>query len=75
METTSARALTTDVLRRQAAERELTRAKALQATMNWLIDAGSFTDPRSGQVAYSYAHPLFWAPFTLVGDGGGTTGR
>jgi hypothetical protein len=20
---------------------------------------------------FSYAHPLFWAPFTLVGDGGG----
>jgi hypothetical protein len=20
---------------------------------------------------FSYAHPIFWAPFTLVGDGGG----
>jgi hypothetical protein len=24
----------------------------------------------TGGVAFSYAHPLFWAPFTLVGDGG-----
>jgi hypothetical protein len=20
---------------------------------------------------FSYAHPIFWAPFTLIGDGGG----
>ncbi len=24
-----------------------------------------------GRVLFSYAHPIFWAPFTLVGDGGG----
>jgi hypothetical protein len=27
-----------------------------------------------GRIVFSYAHPLFWAPFTLVGDGGGTPG-
>jgi CHAT domain-containing protein len=21
-------------------------------------------------VVFSYAHPIFWAPFTLIGDGG-----
>jgi CHAT domain-containing protein len=26
----------------------------------------------SGTVVFSYAHPLFWAPFTLRGDGGGS---
>ena len=70
VETTSARALTTDLFRRQSADARLTRAKALQQTMKALIDDGQFVEPRTGQVAFSYAHPLFWAPFILVGDGG-----
>jgi CHAT domain-containing protein len=70
VETTSARALTTDLFRRQSADARLTRAKALQQTMNALIDDGQFVEPRTGQAAFSYAHPLFWAPFILVGDGG-----
>lgn len=69
VETTSARALTTDIFRRQQANAALTRAKALQQTMNMLIDEGVLTDP-TGKVIFSYAHPIFWAPFTLVGDGG-----
>jgi CHAT domain-containing protein len=73
VETTSARALTTDLFRRQSAEPNLTRAKALQQTMNRLIDEGQFVDPRTNRVVFSYAHPIFWAPFTLVGDGGGET--
>ena len=24
-----------------------------------------------GHTVFSYAHPIFWAPFTLIGDGGG----
>lgn len=70
VETTSARALTTDLFKRQAAEPKLTRAKALQRTMNALIDEGKLVDPATGKVIFSYAHPTFWAPFTLVGDGG-----
>jgi CHAT domain-containing protein len=23
-----------------------------------------------GKPLYSYAHPLFWAPYALIGDGG-----
>ena len=23
-----------------------------------------------GKMAFSYAHPLFWAPYTIIGDGG-----
>jgi CHAT domain-containing protein len=70
VETTSARALTTEVFRRQAADRTLTRAKALQQTMNALIDDGGLIDPQTGRMVFSYAHPIFWAPFALVGDGG-----
>jgi len=25
-------------------------------------------DPASGKPLYRYAHPLFWAPFVVVGD-------
>ncbi|MFQ5960261.1 MAG: CHAT domain-containing protein [Candidatus Methylomirabilales bacterium] len=71
VESTSARELTTDLFRRQAANPSLTRAKALQQTMNALIDGPGFTDPKTNKVIFSYAHPIFWAPFTLVGDGGG----
>ena len=28
--------------------------------------------PGIDAIATSYAHPIFWAPFTLVGDGGGS---
>jgi CHAT domain-containing protein len=23
-----------------------------------------------GKMAFAYAHPLFWAPYTIIGDGG-----
>jgi len=72
VETTSARGLTTDLFRRQQAHPALSRARALQETMNALIDGPGFVDPRTKQVVFSYAHPIFWAPFTLVGDGGGS---
>jgi len=71
VETTSARALTTDLFRRQATDQRLSRARALQQTIIGLIDEGRFVDPATGRVVFSYAHPIFWAPFTLVGDGGG----
>jgi CHAT domain-containing protein len=70
VETTSARALTTELFQRQANEPKLSRAKALQQTMNALIDDGGYVDPATKQRVFSYAHPLFWAPFSLVGDGG-----
>jgi CHAT domain-containing protein len=24
----------------------------------------------AGRIAFAYAHPIFWAPFSLAGDGG-----
>ena len=45
-------------------------AKALQQTLNALIDDGVLVDPETKQAVFSYAHPIFWAPFALVGDGG-----
>ncbi len=70
VETTSAGELTTDLFRRQAKDARLGRAEALQQAMLGLIDKGGFIDGR-GNMVFSYAHPIFWAPFSLVGDGGG----
>jgi CHAT domain-containing protein len=70
VETTSARALTTELFRRQAANPQLTRAAALRQAMLALIDGPGYVDPASHKSVHAYAHPLFWAPYALVGDGG-----
>ena len=36
-----------------------------------MIDEGGYVDPKTGEKVFSYAHPIFWAPFSLIGDGGG----
>ena len=74
VETTSAKALTTDLFRRQAAGTAVGRAEALSQSMLALIDGPGYIDPVSSKVVFSYAHPIFWAPFTLIGDGGGVPG-
>jgi CHAT domain-containing protein len=70
VETTSARVLTTSIFRRQAEKPALTRAQALRETMLGMIDGPGYIEPGSGKSVFAYAHPLFWAPYTLVGDGG-----
>jgi CHAT domain-containing protein len=63
--------LTSDLFRRVAADQRLTRAEALrQATMAVLDGPGPVDS--SGNTDFTYAHPLFWAPYSLIGDGGGT---
>ena len=64
----SARDLVTDLFRRQAADPKLSRAEALREAMTGLIDGPGYTD--NGKTVFSYAHPLFWAPYSLIGDGG-----
>ena len=73
VETTSARALTTGLFRKQVADAKLSRAEALRQTILDLIDGPGYIEPQSGKVVFSYAHPIFWAPFSLVGEGGHTT--
>jgi CHAT domain-containing protein len=62
VETESARMLTTEAFRRQAAEPGLSRAGALRQAALVLMR-------KSAGNSYSYAHPMFWAPYSLVGDG------
>ncbi len=72
VETTSARALTTGLFRKQLADTNMSRAEALrQATVD-LIDGPGYIEPKTGKVAFAYAHPIFWAPFSLIGEGGRT---
>jgi CHAT domain-containing protein len=66
----SARELTTDLFRRQGADPALSRGEALRQSMMALLDGPGAVDAK-GRTLYTYAHPLFWAPFTLIGDGGG----
>ena len=67
----SARELTSDLFRRQSADPGLSRSEALRQSMMALLDGPGAVNAK-GQTSYAYAHPLFWAPFTLIGDSGGT---
>jgi CHAT domain-containing protein len=65
----SARDLVTDLFKRQADDPKLTRGEALRQAMMALADGKGYTDA-SGKTEFAYAHPLFWAPYTIIGDGG-----
>lgn len=71
VESASAKLLTTDLFRRQANNGAISRAEALRQSMIALIDGPGYKDPKTGKEIFVYAHPLFWAPFSLIGDGGG----
>lgn len=70
VETTSAKEITTGLFDLQTKNKSLTRATALNLTINKLIDSKTFKDAK-GDSVYAYSHPVFWAPFTVVGDGAG----
>ena len=70
VETTSARTLTTELFSRHTRDIGISRAEALRRTMLSMIQDGDVRDS-SGKVLFTYAHPIFWAPFSLIGDGGG----
>lgn len=67
VETTSARLLMTDLFRRQVADPRLGKAEALRQAMLALADGPGSLDA-AGKPLYAHAHPLFWAPFVIVGD-------
>jgi len=70
VESGSAAAITSGLFKSSAEHPDIARAEALRQTMLSLIDGPGAIDPDSKQVMYSYAHPIFWAPYALVGDGG-----
>jgi CHAT domain-containing protein len=72
VETTSAKKLTTEIFRYQTEDKTLSRARAHQKSMLKLIDDPGLKDNSTGKIVASYAHPFFWAPFVIVGEGAGT---
>ncbi len=68
VDSASARVLMTDIFRRYAAAAPTAKAESLRGAMLALIDGAGAVDAATGRSSYSYAHPLFWAPFVLVGD-------
>jgi CHAT domain-containing protein/tetratricopeptide (TPR) repeat protein len=66
----SARDLVTDMFARLQANPAMNRAEALRQAMVRMVDQEGATGA-DGAMAFSYAHPLFWAPYTIIGDGGG----
>ena len=69
VETVSARLITTDLFRRQSERPSLSRGEALREVMLNMIDRTEVKDD-VGRTRYTYAHPVFWAPFSIVGDAG-----
>jgi CHAT domain-containing protein len=65
----SARELVSDLFHRQAADAKLSRGEALRQSMMALLDGKGFVAP-NGETLFSYGHPLFWAPYSVIGDGG-----
>ncbi|WP_424631668.1 CHAT domain-containing protein [Bradyrhizobium sp. SYSU BS000235] len=65
----SARELVTDLFKRQAADAKLPRSEALRQAMMALVDGPGYLNAE-GKTEFAYAHPLFWAPYTIIGDGG-----
>jgi CHAT domain-containing protein len=65
----SARELVTDLFKRQANDPKLTRGEALRQAMMALADGPGYLGA-DGKTEFAYAHPLFWAPYSIIGDGG-----
>ena len=68
VETVSARLLVTSVFDLYAKEPAATRSSTLQRAMISLIDGPGSVDS-TGKTEFSYAHPIFWAPYALYGNG------
>lgn len=66
----SARELVTDLFKRQADDPKITRGEALRQAMMALADGPGYVGT-GGKTEFAYAHPLFWAPYSIIGDGGG----
>jgi len=71
VQSASARELMSDLFRRQSADPKLSRGEALRQAMIALVDGPGSVDD-AGHTVFTYAHPLFWAPYSVIGDGGGS---
>jgi CHAT domain-containing protein/tetratricopeptide (TPR) repeat protein len=65
----AARELVEDLFKRQAIEPSLSRSEALRQAMMALVDNGGYS--KDGATLYTYAHPVFWAPYSIIGESHG----
>ena len=65
----SARILVSELFKRQGSGASMTRAEALRQASMALVDGPGYAD-ESGKTLFTYAHPMFWAPYSILGDGG-----
>ena len=49
-----------------ASDQSVSQSEAIRRARQILIDEGAFVTA-DGTALFSYAHPLFWAPFSLIG--------
>jgi CHAT domain-containing protein len=61
----ASRKLMVDLFQRQSKDQVISKPQALQQASLAMIEKG-MPDEKGGK--YTYAHPLFWGPFTVVGD-------
>ena len=69
VDSASARELVAGVFRRQAENSQLSRAELLRQSMMAVLESSERKN-ETGETLYTHAHPLFWAPYTIMGDGG-----
>ncbi len=66
VDSVASRTLMTDLFRTQQKASNTSKAELLRQAMLSQIDNGGMKE--GNNMKYAYAHPLFWAPFVVVGD-------
>ena len=67
VESTSTELLTTTIFNNNAGLKRYQRAAALQVARMRLINGKGYIE--NGKEQFSYAHPIFWSAFMIVGEG------
>lgn len=66
VDSVASRTMMTDLFKNQQKAQGTSKAELLRQAMLNQIDQGGMKEGNS--MKYAYAHPLFWAPFVVVGD-------
>ena len=68
VDTVSSKELMVDLFKRQNNQKNISKPEALKQAMLNIADNGAARVGTSSEISYYYSHPLFWAPFVMVGD-------
>jgi CHAT domain-containing protein len=66
VDSVASRTMMTDLFKNQQKTQSTSKAELLRQAMLNQIDQGGMKE--GANMKYAYAHPLFWAPFVVVGD-------